>query len=109
MVGGETHGVARHWHENGQLASEKNYVHGKIQGIIRDWDTDGSLLHEREYVLPNAVHHKTFADVGRIHQVFLWNGKPISKSRWLKKIEEAGIPAVELEQRFANAQEPKAK
>jgi antitoxin component YwqK of YwqJK toxin-antitoxin module len=59
VIDGETHGIARDWHDNGQLASETNYVQGKIQGIIRDWDTDGSLLHEREYVLPNAVHHKT--------------------------------------------------
>ncbi len=109
VVGGETHGVARDWHDNGQLASETNYSHGKIQGVIRDWDTDGSLLHEREYVLPNAVYHKTYADVGRIRHVFLWNGKPVSKARWLKKLEEAGMAMAELEQRFGTARKSEAK
>jgi antitoxin component YwqK of YwqJK toxin-antitoxin module len=90
-VAGETHGISRKWHDNGRLAQETEYIAGKVQGLARDWDRDGSLLHELDYVTPNAIFGKTYADVGRVRKVFLWNGKPISKSKWIQKVEAAGV------------------
>jgi antitoxin component YwqK of YwqJK toxin-antitoxin module len=106
VVAGETHGIVRSWHDNGVLAQEKTYVHGKLHGLIRDWDKDGSLLHEIDYILPNAVYHTTYADVGRVHHAFLWNGKPLSKARWTKKVEAAGISEPELDRRLSTSGTP---
>jgi hypothetical protein len=102
-VAGETHGTVRKWHDNGQLAEESNIISGKICGIVRSWNQDGSLESESEYIIPDAIYVKSFGLRGKIRHVFLWIGKPVSKSRWLKKVEEAGIPKAELEQRFGTA------
>lgn len=102
-VNWEAHGVHRRWHDNGQLASEVEFVDGKPKGIARDWDRGGSLLHEREYILPNAVYGKTYADPVKVHHVFLWNGKPLSRAHWLKRVEAAGASREELAKRFPDA------
>ena len=99
----EAHGIQRKWHDNGQLASEVQYVNGKHTGIARDWDRDGSLLHERVYILAHAVFGKTYADPVKVHHVFLWNGKPLSRARWLNKLEAAGVSREELMKRFRDA------
>jgi antitoxin component YwqK of YwqJK toxin-antitoxin module len=74
-----THGTARTWHDNGQLASEAQHVYGTIRGITRSWDADGSLETESNDILSEAVCARTYGDPGRVHTVYLWNGKPLSE------------------------------
>jgi hypothetical protein len=98
----QAHGIAREWHDNGYLASETHYEHGKIQGISRDWNRNGELERELEYYLdpdPSAIRCKSYSR-GRIMNIFLWNGKPRSKTRRLKSLAAAGYPQAELEKRF---------
>ena len=130
-VNGYSHGICREWHDNGVLAKETPVASGRVHGVVRQWDRegkllgeytmsegrgikriwneDGSLQLEHEQVSENAARGKVWDDLGKVRETFLWNGKPISKLRWLKKIEEAGLPKVELEQRLAAKQKPKAK
>jgi MORN repeat variant len=97
---GETNGTVRRWHDNGQLAEESTVVAGQIRGIVYSWNRDGSRESEAEYITPDAIHVKSFDNKGKVRNIFLWIGKPVSKSRWLKKVEEAGIPKAELARRF---------
>jgi antitoxin component YwqK of YwqJK toxin-antitoxin module len=100
VVNGATHGIVREWHDNGQRASEVRYVMGEIQGTKVCWDRKGLLSQTLDYVLPNAICGTTYADVGRVHRMYLWNGKPISKARWLKKLEAAGVSIEEVQRRL---------
>ncbi|WP_458071760.1 toxin-antitoxin system YwqK family antitoxin [Rhodanobacter sp. BL-MT-08] len=43
------HGLFRAFHENGLLASEGNYEHGKEHGIWRDYHANGQLAAEGTY------------------------------------------------------------
>jgi antitoxin component YwqK of YwqJK toxin-antitoxin module len=43
------HGLFRAYHENGQLASEGNYVDGLEQGFWRDYHENGQIAAEGEY------------------------------------------------------------
>jgi len=99
-VGGKTHGLVRAWHDNGELAKELTRVDGQVVGTVRIWNREGILERELEYVTPAAIYGTTYHRGKKMPDVFLWNGKPISKSRWLKKVEAAGIPRSELERRF---------
>jgi len=99
-VEGESHGTYREWHDNGQLAKETVFNHGKATGVVRNWNKEGSLERELEIVSDAAIHSQSYSEPGRIHHVFLWNGKPISKTKWLKKLEAAGFSKSELERRF---------
>jgi hypothetical protein len=59
-----------------------------------------------EYFAPSAVYAKSyFQRANKIRHMFLWNGKPISKAKWLKKLQRAGFPKSELERRFPSASE----
>jgi hypothetical protein len=103
---GRNHGLARTWHDNDQLKSETNYVYGMIVGISRDWERDGSLLAESNYVVPElegsvAVHSRIHADKGHVRSVYLWNGKPLSKAAWTRKVLATGMTTSELEQKLA--------
>jgi hypothetical protein len=104
VIAGETHGVVRGWHNNGQRALEANYVRGVIHGTMLCWDRKGVLSQELDYVHPNAIYGRTYADVGRVHRTYLWNGKPTSKVRWLKKLEAAGV-SIEDVQRHLESRE----
>jgi hypothetical protein len=100
-IDGNSHGVSRSWHDNGALAQEKTYIHGKLQGIVRVWNKDGSPDCEMDYITPNAIFCRSCDDLGKWRSVFLWNGKPISKSKWMQKVEAAGISKSELERKLA--------
>jgi len=44
------HGLFRAYHENGTLASEGDYMHGKEHGQWRDYHANGQLAAEGQYV-----------------------------------------------------------
>jgi antitoxin component YwqK of YwqJK toxin-antitoxin module len=98
---GMTHGTARTWHENGKLASEAQHVYGTIRGVTRSWNADGSQEAELNYVLTEAVYGRTYGDAGRVHSAYLWNGKPMSKALWTKKVLAIGLTPEELDERLA--------
>jgi len=98
-VAGATHGLTRDWHENGQLAAEITYVAGKPIGVAKYWRPDGTVDKIMEYISENAVRCQTHNPRGRVTMVYLWNGKPISKPLWLKKLEAKGICLLEPEPR----------
>lgn len=41
---GLPHGIDHNWHENGILASECPYKHGRIDGVAKQWNDRGELL-----------------------------------------------------------------
>lgn len=100
IVNGESEGIFREWHDNGQLAVERTHVCGQVQGTIKTWNRKGGLDQELEYVTPNAIYGKSYERSGTIWHLYLWNGKPIPKKRWLKKLEAAGFSPAELAKRF---------
>jgi hypothetical protein len=105
-------GISRKWHDNGVLAKEVPHASGLIHGTVRQWNRDGKLLGEYsmsegqgikriwnengslqmeyEQVSANAARGKVWDDLGKARETFLWKGKSLSKSRWLKKIQEEG-------------------
>ncbi len=107
IVGGETQGVCRAWHDNGQLHQEHTIRGGIIVGIARDWERDGTLSHEMEYLTPHAIYAKSYSS-GRVRHLFLWNGKPVSRTRWMKKVQAAGVARETLVERFGKWAEPAA-
>jgi hypothetical protein len=56
---------------------------------------------ESNYVLSEAVCGRTYGDPGRVHTVYLWNGKPLSKAHWTKKVLAIGLTQDELDERLA--------
>jgi hypothetical protein len=104
VISGRVHGVVRQWNREGKFLGE--YTMSQGRGIKRTWNEDGSLLLEHEQLSENAARGKVWDDLGKAREMFLWNGKPISKVRWLKKVEEAGI---QLEKQSATQQKPEAK
>lgn len=99
---GRSHGTVRTWHDNGQLASETPCIFGDVIGVCRNWDRDGVLTQDLNHVLPAAIFARNYADVGRVHSVYLWNGKPLSKTRWVTKVLATGMSQSELDQRIAS-------
>lgn len=111
MMGGMACGVVREWHDNGQLAREENYNKGEIdgkvrqwnrdgrllgefemkmgRGIRREWNEDGSLKLEIERVTDNASKGRVWDDKGKAREVFLWNGKSVSKRKFEEKLMKA--------------------
>jgi hypothetical protein len=98
-VAGETQGLCRGWHDNGQLSEEHTILDRRIIGVARTWNRDGTLSHEMEYLTPHAIYAKSH-NSGKVRRLFLWEGKPISRTRWMKKVEAAGISRSELGKRF---------
>jgi len=49
------HGLFRAFHENGNLASEGSYLHGKEHGPWRDYHENGQLAAEGEYAEGDEV------------------------------------------------------
>ncbi len=43
------HGMCISWHEDGILASVKNYINGQLNGPLTEWDTDGSVIKRITY------------------------------------------------------------
>jgi antitoxin component YwqK of YwqJK toxin-antitoxin module len=103
-VNGQTHGKFRQWYETGELQSEKVYVAGEIQGVWRSFNRDGSISQELQYVTPEAIHGKSYLDSnGRFWNIYLWNGKPRSREKWMNKLVAAGLDREELECKFPSA------
>ena len=50
-------GIAREWHDNGNLFSEHNYKNGKLHGVCRWWHEDGAQKSECSYM--GGVLHGT--------------------------------------------------
>ncbi|MGA2582300.1 MAG: hypothetical protein ABSG31_03405 [Tepidisphaeraceae bacterium] len=104
-IGGQGQGLFREWHDNGQLACERTRVGSAIkEGTWRTYNRDGSLSQELEEISPNAIYGKSYVKGYRYVSVFLWNGKPMSKGRWMKKLEVAGVPKSELQRRIPPGQ-----
>jgi antitoxin component YwqK of YwqJK toxin-antitoxin module len=119
-VKGAIEGVSREWHDNGVLAKEVPHVSGRVHGTVRQWNRDGRLLGEylmsegrgvervwnqdgslqleHEQVSDTAVRGKVWDDLGNAREAFLWKGKPISKARWLKKLERDGVSGTAVQQ-----------
>ena len=113
MVDGKVHGTMRQFHKNGRIAREEPYENGIINGTVtqwnaegkllgqyemkngrgvkREWKEDGSLRLEFEQVTENASKGRVWDDLGKVREVFLWNGKPISKKKFCERLarEEA--------------------
>jgi len=112
-VGGKTVGVFRKWHDNGQLAFEEPYKDGKIDGIVNQWSRDGKLLGEYEMKTGKGIMRewnddgspslelenitegfdrgKVWDHLGKAREMFLRNGKPISKKKFFERLKKDGI------------------
>ena len=110
MVNGVADGIVHVWHDNGKLAREKIYRRGEVDGMVRQWNREGELLGEYEMkmgwgierewnedgsqkselekVAEGAYRGKIWDDKGKIHETFLWNGKPVSKKKLLEKLDK---------------------
>jgi len=113
-VEGQIVGARREWHDNGALAKEISYVNGKKHGIVRQWNRDGKLLgeymmdngrgierewsedgslfqeHEQIFLTPelSASRGVVYDDLGKGHEVYLWNGRQISKKKFMERVEK---------------------
>jgi antitoxin component YwqK of YwqJK toxin-antitoxin module len=108
---GLAEGVVREWHDNGQLALEYTYLRGEVDGIVRQWNREGRFLggyemkmgwgverrwnedgtpkNEMEKLSESATRGKIWDDLGKAREVYLWNGKPVSKKKCLEKLDKA--------------------
>lgn len=79
---GLLHGVARLYHENGQLLHETHYAHGLEHGTSRQFDPDGTLIGTYEMVHGTGVD-RWYTDSGMLaeerHYV---NGQRHGHERW---------------------------
>ena len=50
LSAGKWNGIARYWHENGNLHFEMSYVNDLRHGRTRQWSADGNLVQECYYV-----------------------------------------------------------
>jgi antitoxin component YwqK of YwqJK toxin-antitoxin module len=111
-VNGKNHGICREWHENGLLAKETPMEHGLIHGLVRQWNKEGTLLGEYRMVLgkgtefewnedgtlktqleqvsENAIKGIVFDELRNPIEVFLWNGKPVSKKKFYERLNGKG-------------------
>ena len=111
MVNGVADGTVCEWHDNGQLAREKTYKRGEVDGIVRQWNSEGKLLgeyemkmgrgvernwnedgtlkNEMEILTKNAIRGRVWDDLGKIREIFLWNGKPISQKKFGERLAKA--------------------
>jgi hypothetical protein len=84
FVSGRVHGTARQWNRDGKLFGEYTMTDGR--GVTREWDEDGTLMLEHEQVPERAASSRVFDDLGKAHEVFLWNGKRVSKKIRLARL-----------------------
>jgi antitoxin component YwqK of YwqJK toxin-antitoxin module len=109
LVNGLVQGVMREWHENGVLARETPFERGLINGTVKQWSTQGKLLGEYELRFGRGVKRewnddgtpsleieqltesgtkgKVWDDLGNASEVYLWNGKPVSKKKFFEKLK----------------------
>jgi antitoxin component YwqK of YwqJK toxin-antitoxin module len=86
-VSGKKHGVVRIWNRDGKVLGEYTMSEGK--GIERVWNEDGTLQQEVEFISVNASRGKVYDDLGKGWEVFLWNGKPVSKKKFMERLSRA--------------------
>ncbi len=101
-------GEHRDWHDNGVLAKTTPFVSGRVRGTVgqwnrdgkrlgeytmtdgrrvtREWDEDGTLVSEHEQISESASRSMVFDDLGKAHEVYLWNGKRVSKKKLLERL-----------------------
>lgn len=66
------------------------------RGVEREWSEGGSLLREHEIVFLtpelSASRGVVYDDLGKGHEVYLWNGRRISKRKFLERVakEQSG-------------------
>ena len=84
FVGGKVHGTVRQWNREGKLLGEYTMTNGC--GVKRTWSEDGSPATEFERVSEHAARGKVWDDLGKAREVFLWNGKPISKMKFHERL-----------------------
>ena len=82
-VSGRVHGTVRQWNRDGKLLGEYTMTDGR--GVTREWDEDGTLVLEHEQISESASRSKVFDDLGKAHEVFLWNGKRVSKKKFVER------------------------
>jgi len=111
LIDGKVCGLMREFHENGKILRETPYIEGMIHGMVKQWNSvgillgeyemkkgrgvarkwyeDGSPSLEMENITSNAIRGKVWDDLGKVREVFLWNGKPVSKKKFHKKLAKS--------------------
>lgn len=112
FINGKVEGIVYEWHDNGKLAREEPYKDGHVDGTVRQWNRAGTILGQYEMKMGNGVRRKwnddgspsleieelaegfsrgkVWDDLGRGREVFLRNGKPISKKKFYERLEQTG-------------------
>lgn len=108
---GGMEGIAREWYANGVLKKEEPCRRGKVHGTVRQWNSQGTLLGEYEMVNGAGTikrwredgslesEMELFTDgcakaidydeeTGRARETYLWDGKPVSRKKFLQKLEK---------------------
>lgn len=103
MINGLPDGVTRHWHANGQLATEIPLTGGIVNGTVRQWNESGGLLGSFEMIAGTGVYRIWYGNGqlmnempssnGRItgrERTFLEDGTLVKEQYWLdnKKISK---------------------
>jgi hypothetical protein len=81
---GHVHGIVRQWSREGKLLGEYTMTHGR--GVKRVWNDDGTVQLEHEQISQSAARGKVYDDRGKAREVFLWNGKPVSKKKFMERL-----------------------
>jgi hypothetical protein len=61
---GELHGLERHWHPNGQLKIEREWVEGLEHGRTRGWYENGLPMYDIQYERDKEVSGKSWQKDG---------------------------------------------
>jgi len=84
-VSGRVHGTVRQWNREGNLLGEYTMTDGR--GVQREWNDDGTISMEHEHFSAGTARVKVFDDLGKAHESFMWNGKRVSKKKFLERLE----------------------
>ncbi len=86
-VSGRVHGTVRQWNREGNMLGEYTMTDGR--GVQREWNEDGTISMEHEHFSEGTARVKVFDDLGKAHESFMWNGKRVSKKKFLERL---GLP-----------------
>ncbi|HET6426758.1 MAG TPA: hypothetical protein VFG20_23900 [Planctomycetaceae bacterium] len=64
FANGESHGIERHWHANGQLKIEREWVEGLEHGRTRGWYENGRPMFDLQYERDKKVSGKSWREDG---------------------------------------------
>ncbi len=84
LVAGRVHGTVRQWNREGNLLGEYTMTDGR--GVQREWNENGTISMETEVFSEGTLRIKVFDDLGKAHESFMWNGKQISKKKFMERI-----------------------